>query len=177
MRRRATQEAWLNALLLLAIVAGLAVLILRSQSPGGGVLLEARDAAPGVDEIRVHVGGAVLDPSVVTVAPGARVLDAIELAGGFAPDADRDALNLSRRVVDEDSVIVPRWGEALALLDVNLAAASDFEALPGIGPVRAAGIVDEREGRGRFASTDDLVTRGVLPAHVYDEIRDLVTAR
>jgi competence protein ComEA len=167
----------LDTILLVAVVAGLAALVLRGGGASEGVLLEVRDPPAGVDEIRVHVGGAVVLPSVVTVAPGGRVIDAIEQAGGFAPDADVNSLNLSRRVVDEDQIVVPRLGEAPALLDVNQAATGDLEALPGIGPVRAAEIVQERELRGHFTTTDELVTRGVLPAPVYEVIRDLVTVR
>jgi competence ComEA-like helix-hairpin-helix protein len=52
-------------------------------------------------------------------------------------------------------------------LDVNRATAAELRALPGIGPVLAARIVEARERDGRFASIDDLarvrgVTRGRL---------------
>jgi len=177
MRRRATREVWLDSILIALTVVGLVTLVLRSSAGGGGVLVEARDPAPGIDEIRVHVSGAVVEPTVVTAVPGSRVIDAINSAGGFTPDADREALNLSRRVVDEDRVFVPRIGDAFTLLDVNVAAAEELETLPGVGPVRAAAIVDERLRRGKYASTDDLVSRGVLPPGIYDGIRDLVTAR
>ena len=177
MRRRASREVWLDTFLIAATVAGLVALVLRSSDGGGGVLIERRSPPPGVDEIRVHVSGAVVEPTVLIAEPGARVIDAIESAGGFAPDADRDALNLSRRVVDEDHVVVPHIGDTFSLLDVNVAAPEELETLPGIGPARAAAIIDERIRRGRFETTDDLVTRGVLPASIYDGIRDLVTAR
>ncbi len=177
MRRRGTREVWFDTFLIAATVAGLLVLVFRSSGGGGGVLIERREPSPGIDEIRVHVTGAVMEPTVVTAAPGARIIDAIESAGGFAPDADRDALNLSRRVVDQDYVLVPHIGDTFSLLDVNVAAAEELQTLPGIGPARAAAIIEERLRRGHFETTDDLVTRGVLPPGVYDGIRDLVTAR
>ena len=156
----------------------LAVIVLALRSPGGrGIEIEARDPAPGIDEIRVHVDGAVLRPGVVTVAPGDRAIDAIALAGGLASDADTLAVNLARRVVDEDRVIVPRIGERPPLLDVNTATASELEALPGIGPVRAAAVVAARDEGGAFATTDDLVERGVIPEHIYEGIRDQIAAR
>lgn len=154
----------------------LAVLVLRSdESPG--IEIERGDPPPGIDEVRVHVAGAVARPGVVTVRPGDRVAEAIALAGGFAPGADEAALNLSRRLRDQDRVVVPRAGERSPLLDVNEASAEQLDELPGIGPVRAAAIVASRESGGRFATTDDLVGRGVLPEGVYDGIRDLIAAR
>ena len=168
--------ASLNLLLVLAIVAAVALLALRANG-GNGIEVEIRDPRPGIDEIRVDVAGAVLRPAVVTVAPGDRVIDAIELAGGLAPDADAAALNLARRLVDQDHIVVPRHGERAALLNVNRASVAELEALPGIGPVYAAAVVEARESGGAFTTTDDLVDRDVIPAHVYERIRDLIVAR
>ncbi|SOC52423.1 helix-hairpin-helix domain-containing protein [Ornithinimicrobium cerasi] len=60
----------------------------------------------------VHVAGRVGDPGVVEVPAGARVIDAVHAAGGFAEDADQAALNLARPVVDGEQVWVGRPGEA-----------------------------------------------------------------
>ena len=167
---------WLNLALLGAILVALLLLALRNgESPG--VEVEIRDPHPGIDHIRVDVSGAVLQPGVFIVAPGDRVAEAVELAGGLAPDADRAAINLARRLVDQDKVIVPRLGEAAALLDVNRASAAELERLPGVGPVYAGRVVEARERDGRFDSTDDLVAREVLPLHVYEGIRNLIDAR
>ena len=169
-------RAALQIALGLAIVAALAVLALR---PGEqrGIEIELRDPAPGIDQIRVDVSGAVLEPQVVTAAPGDRVSDVIALAGGLAADADTAPLNLSRRVFDEDAVHVPRIGEAVALLDVNSATLEQLDALPGIGPAYAAAIVAERERAGPYATTDDLTARGTIPEHVYEGIREMIAAR
>ncbi|MEX2446839.1 MAG: SLBB domain-containing protein [Dehalococcoidia bacterium] len=165
-------HAVLRALLAVALIAAVVVLLSR-QSGSLGVEVERRDPSPGVDEIRVDVGGAVREPSVVTAQPGERVTDAIERAGGVTEDADLAALNLARRVVDEDRVRVPRLGEQPALLNLNEATQEELEALPGIGPVRADAIIAAREEES-FASTDDLVERQVIPAGVYEDIRDLI---
>ncbi len=169
-------RAALQLALGLAVVAALAVLALRPGEPRG-IEIEARDPAPGIDEIRVDVSGAVRQPGVVTASPGDRVADAIARAGGLAADADTAPLNLSRRVVDEDVVRVPRIGEAAALLDVNSATPGELEALPGIGAAYAAAIVAERERDGPYATTDDLTARGAIPEHVYEVIRDMIAAR
>ncbi len=65
----------------------------------------------------------------------------------------------------------PEWPGRLRLLfggRVPLAAAADdLEAVPGIGPVRAGAIVEERERGGRFENVEALArVRGIGPATV-----------
>lgn len=162
--------------LVLAIAVGVAVLTLRSGT-GPGIEIERRDPSPGIDEIMVHVSGAVLHPGIVTAAPGDRVADAVTMAGGALPDADLGALNLARRLADQDRVRVPLLGEAAPLIDLNRATAEELEALPGIGPVRAAAVIASRLETGPFTTSDDLLERRLIPESVYEAIRDLVTAR
>jgi len=62
-----------------------------------------------------------------------------------------------------------------APLDLNAATASQLDALPGIGPVLAARIVEHRQRTGPFRSPDELLAvRGIGP-HVYSRLRPLVT--
>lgn len=161
----------------LVVLSAVAILILALRPEAGpGLLIERRLPAPGIDDLLVHVTGAVHTPGVVTLPAGARVADAIALAGGFSTEADQDAVNQARRVVDEETIRVPRSGESPALLDLNAASAEALEALPGIGPVYAQRILDARIQR-LFVTSDDLVSRGLLPARTYAELRDLVTVR
>lgn len=52
-------------------------------------------------------------------------------------------------------------------IDVNSATAAELQQLPGIGPVRAERIVEERERGGRYRSVDDLVrVAGFGPSRV-----------
>ncbi|MEO0093023.1 MAG: helix-hairpin-helix domain-containing protein [candidate division WOR-3 bacterium] len=45
----------------------------------------------------------------------------------------------------------------IGLLDINLATAKELEALPGIGPVLAQRIVEERNRIGKFSTIEDLL--------------------
>lgn len=142
-------------------------------------------------EVLVHVVGAVEEPGVVRLEAGSRVLDAVELAGGATKDADLARLNLARVVTDGEQVLVLRTGEeapagteastspgeeprmpgATATLDLNVASATELEALPGIGPVLAQRIVEHRDAYGPFASVDGLLeVSGVGPA-VLEKLR------
>lgn len=162
----------LNLALAIATVLAFALIVAR-DAPSPGIEIERRHPPPGVDEIRVYISGAVARPGVVTIEPGERVLQALQRAGGASPEADLSAVNLARRLVDEDHVHVPVMGERSPLIDLNSATQAELESLPGIGPVRAGRIIDERQ-HGPFQSTDELVERGIIPASVYEGLRDLI---
>jgi competence protein ComEA len=54
----------------------------------------------------VSVVGLVHKPGLVTLAPGARIADALSAAGGALDGADLMGLNMARRVADGEQVIV-----------------------------------------------------------------------
>ena len=69
-----------------------------------------------------------------------------------------------------------RQGEA-SPLDLNTATISELDALPGIGPSKAAAILQYRERQGRFTSVDELErVPGFGPAAV-SRLRDQLVAR
>ena len=91
------------------------VLLSRAPAPLG-VEVERRAPAPGIDEIRVQVDGAVQAPGVILVQPRERVSGAIARAGGVTTEADTAAINLARRVQDQNQVIVPQIGQEIIFL-------------------------------------------------------------
>ncbi|GGU75544.1 helix-hairpin-helix domain-containing protein [Lentzea flava] len=112
-------------------------------------------------ELVVNVVGEVTTPGLVTVTSGARVADAVRLAGGIKPGTDLHNLNLARKLTDGEQIAVgipPPAGPAAvpSKLDLNSATASELDALPGVGPVTAQRIVDHRTRKGPFASVDQL---------------------
>ena len=134
----------------------------------------------------VHAAGAVARPGVYELRAGARVQDLLAAAGGAAPDAQLDRLNLAAPLVDGSQVYVPREGEAAppvasgpgtpaGPLDLNAATVEQLEELPGVGPATAQAIVTAREKLGGFRSVEDLLdVRGIGPAK-FEALRDLVT--
>lgn len=62
-------------------------------------------------KIIVHVIGEVQKPSVVELEEGARIIDAIEAAGGKTEEADLSKINLAYIIEDGVQIYVPRIGE------------------------------------------------------------------
>lgn len=156
-------------------------------------IVEAASSLPPsttLTELVVHVAGAVAHPGVYRVAPGSRVIDAVDQAGGLAGDAQPDAVNLAAPIADGERVYVPRVGEAVPVassvvsevsnaprgpVNLNDAGVDELDQLPGVGPATAAAIIAHREQHGPFASVDDLAdVRGIGPAKL-EALRGLVT--
>lgn len=148
------------------------------------------DSAPVRTEVVIHVSGAVVAPGVYTLSDSARVADAVEAAGGAAPEADIHRLNLAARLADGQRVHVPIVGEplpsgALAAVaevpvaggpvNLNTATSDQLESLPGIGPALAEAIMKERDRRGGFRSVEDLLRVRGIGDQRFSDLRDLVT--
>jgi len=206
-RARPRRLAVLGVLLLLvvaAVVLGIRVAWARSSArpqpiaaaahgPPDGLVARtvpaafASAAATGMPTaasvLMVHVVGQVRHPGVARLPPGARVLDAVQAAGGATSSADLNHLNLARPVADGEQIVVPKPGESVpgggapgaggagagsagqgstsagsagGLVDLNTADASALDSLPGVGPVLAQRILDWRTQHGRFSSVDEL---------------------
>lgn len=146
------------------------------------------DGGPGVEpppaSVFVHVSGAVTRPGLYVLADGARVVDAVSAAGGFADGAAADAVNLARGVGDGEQLHVPRQGEEPepaarpsgdGRVNLNTADEALLDTLPRIGPALAARIVQWREANGRFTSVDDLLAVSGIGDKMLETLRDLVT--
>jgi competence protein ComEA len=132
----------------------------------------------------VYITGAVARPGVYEARTGDRYADALALAGGPTDDAEPLAVNMARRVRDEDHIHVPRRGEpplvtadGEPVLDLNTATLKQLEELPGIGPSRAQRIVESRTKDGAFTSPDDLVQRKIIPQSQLEPIRERIQVR
>jgi len=141
----------------------------------------------------VYVTGAVVAPGVRELPGGARVVDAVDAAGGLRPDADTARINLAAPLSDGERVYVPAVGEPSpppvpgdsggagasgatgGPVNLNDADEAALDALPGIGPATAAAIIQHRQQIGRFTSVEQLLdVRGIGEAKL-EQLRPLVT--
>ena len=158
-----------------------------SPSPSG---LESRG------DLIVEIVGAVARPGVYHLAPGSRVVDLVEVAGGYGPRVDtvraERELNLAATLKDGDQIRVPSRDDEVAaaasgvpfpggagagdppLVPLNTATSAELEALPGVGPATAGKIIAARE-EAPFVVVEDLRTRGILGEKTFEKLKDLVT--
>jgi competence protein ComEA len=145
--------------------------------------------------IFIQVAGAVRRPGVYQVPADSRAFQAVLQAGGFAEDADQQAVPLASRLSDGCRLYVPRQGETLSgpvlsgapaaggsgstvssgPVSINSAGVEELDSLPGIGPALAQRIVSYRDTQGPFTSIDQLAdVPGIGPSKL-EQLRPLVT--
>ena len=158
-----------------------------AAAPSGGTGSAPASASPSPElVVLVDVAGWVRRPGVYEFTEGARVIDAIDAAGGARSGAVLEALNLAAPLTDGTQILVPREGQegvapvtggavAGGLVNVNSAIATELEELPGIGEVIAQRIIDYRTENGPFATVDELVDVSGIGDAILESIRELVT--
>ena len=157
-------------------------------SPGPSVPAPTASASPS-GEVVVDVAGKVRRPGIVVLDPGARVVDALEAAGGARAGVDLAGLNLARLLVDGEQIVVgvpappgpaasaagTPAGDPGALVNLNTAGNAELEELPGVGPVTAQAIVDWRAANGGFRSVDQLLDVDGIGEKTLEDLAPLVT--
>jgi competence protein ComEA len=193
--------------LLNAFLIGVALMVLRRPDPPPIALQPPPTPAPTATAtplptpapIAVYVSGAVRNPAVYELPTGARVADALALAGGLTAEADAARINQAEPLFDGAQVHVPliqseqnivpasqpdagvsgsaptggSAANAGSLVNVNTASIDELTTLPGIGPSKAANIVASRP----YATVDDLERASGIGAKTVDRLRDLVTVQ
>ena len=143
--------------------------------------------------IFVHVCGKVNDPAVYEFENGARVVEAIEKAGGFMEDAATDYLNLAKELSDGEKIYVPDKEEAAGLkpqnegiaaessgnvvsadsrININTASKEELLSLKGIGDSRAQDIINYRTENGKFAAIEDIMKVPGIKQGAFNKIKD-----
>ena len=173
-----------------------------SLSPGGEVIeqIDAEYAESDMDKegdnieenstfheeiIWVHICGQVMKPGVYSFPEGSRVFDAVDAAGGFTEDADRDSVNLAMTLSDEGKIYIASKDEKKELsiqgesqsdgkINVNKASLNDLMTLPGIGEKRAESILKLREKKGSFQTVEELLEAEGIKEGIFEQIKDFI---
>jgi len=62
------------------------------------------------------------------------------------------------------------------LININTADAADLDKLPGIGPARAADIINYRESKGGFKTIEEMKNIKGIGDKTFESMKDLITA-
>ncbi len=153
-------------------------------------------------EMVVHVSGQVVNPGVVRLQEGARIIDAIEMAGGVTEEADLEKVNLAYLLEDAQKVYIPSKkektesayvlegsGEEAFLLNeggksskkeeklminINTAKEEELEKLDGIGSSIATRIVNYRKENGKFNSIEEIKNVSGIGESKFNKIKNYI---
>lgn len=149
-----------------------------------------------INELVVHVAGAVKNPGVYTLQEGDRIEDAITQAE-LLPEADADALNRAALLSDGQKIVVPFQQDLNSInqgsinqevqyeetsttvhtsekVNLNTAAITQLMTLPGIGEVKAQAIIRYRQEHNGFKTIEELLQVNGIGTVIYGQIADLV---
>lgn len=173
----------LGGISLLAIIISI-VLLVRSVQTVEPILFSSEVASPSAAgaALTVDIEGAVVNPGVYTLPAGSRVDDALASAGGLGSDVDEEVfaktINRAAKITDGAKLYVPEIGIAQTshnvyntqngIVSVNFATLAELDNLPGVGPVTAQKIIDNRP----YQSLDDLVAKKAIGPSLYDKLKN-----
>jgi competence protein ComEA len=153
-------------------------------------VVESKD----VKDMTVYINGEVKKPGVYKLETDSRTEELIKIAGGFTEDADKDKLNLAKKLRDEDYIYVDKKSEVKnnqlipqgnigsgigqnGKININTASKEELKTIPGVGDVTAQKILDYRDKNGRFSSIEDLKKLGGIGDKTLDKMKDKIEAR
>ena len=160
-------------------------------------MTEDSEIGDSKETVVVYICGAVVSEGVYTLSCGSRVVDVLNLAGGYKEEAARGYVNLAEPLSDGDKIYIPfqdevqdekmisqkvegkkddySSGDKERLININKATRDELMTLPGIGESKADDIISYREEHGDFSKIEDLMNVSGIKTGVFDKIKDRIT--
>ena len=149
------------------------------------------------NKIVIHITGEVEEEGVIELEKGARISDAIEEAGGTTEEADLSNVNLAYSLSDGQKVKIPninekdeeiivveeKAGDNIIIegnkskeekININKAAQTETETLPGIGPSTALKIITYRNEHGKFKNIEDIKNVSGIGDSKFENIKEYI---
>ncbi|MDQ5981957.1 MAG: competence protein ComEA [Patescibacteria group bacterium] len=160
--------------------------------------LEATDVETIQKEtITIDLAGAVEKPNVYTIPSNTTLHEVISMAGGLSKDAAHDYIsrtfNMATTLSDKEKIYIPFKEEIeQGLIDqnvqilsettttetanssgisINTASESELDSLPGVGPITAKKIADNRP----YESIEELISKKAVNSTTFEKIKELIS--
>lgn len=154
-----------------------------------------------IQQVFVDIKGAVIYPGVYELSADQRIMDVVQLAGGYTQEADPQLINHAQKVQDEMVIYIPVKGERLdeitasilsistnglstseeyqkdQKVNLNQADEAALSTLSGIGPSKARSIITYREENGRFTTIEDLKKVSGIGEKTFEKLKDSITVK
>lgn len=151
-------------------------------------------------EIVVHITGAVENEGIVKLKEGARIIDAIEAAGGTTSDVNLKMVNLAYRISDGQKIYIPRISDleegieisgdtglygtlnsemqidsnANTKININTANVNQLTSISGIGESTANKIIEYREKNGKFKNIEEIKNVSGIGEAKFESIKNYI---
>ncbi len=112
----------------------------------------------------------------------------VEKAGGLLKTADEKQINFAMKLYDEMVIYIPEINELGPevsypgemnsnndeKVNINQADAAELETLPGIGPSKAATIIQYREENGSFKEIEELMNISGIGEKTFEKLKEQI---
>lgn len=151
-------------------------------------------------QIIVHIAGEILNPGVISLDEGARIIDAINKAGGITNEADLSKVNLAYILEDAQKIYIPNVNEKEIIenmsseivksgstqensntgeklkngekININIATQKELQKLTGIGESIALRIINYRKENGKFNTIEDIKNVSGIGKSKFNKIKN-----
>ena len=145
-------------------------------------------------KIAVYISGEVKNPGVYYIDEESRVVDLIDVCGGFTQEADISDLNLAEKLSDAEKIDVPKiilesdqsineenMEESIisneedntGLININTASKEELKELKGVGDTLANNIIEYRSHT-KFESIEDILNVSGIGDAKFEAIREYI---
>lgn len=145
------------------------------------------------NSIKIHITGCVENEGIVALEEGARIADAIEVAGGLTLDANLENVNLAYQLQDgqkikipsnidetdeiiQDEIIISN-GISKEKININTATQTELETITGIGPSTALKIIEYRTKNGKFKTIEDIKNISGIGEAKFESIKNEICVK
>ena len=157
-------------------------------------------------QIIVHIAGQIVNPGVISLNEGARIIDAINAAGGSTKEADLSKVNLAYILEDAQRIYIPSINEKedndnmtdgsiqstivtsesntgekttteTLKININIASETDLQKIPGIGKTIASKIIEYRKENGKFNSIEEIKKVSGIGESKYNNIKKYICVK
>lgn len=151
-------------------------------------------------KIIVDISGQVINPGVITLEEGSRLIDAVNLAGGTTKEADLSKVNLAYILEDAQKIYIPSIKEKeistyifegssnlenknltkkeeKLMVNINIATEEELQKLQGIGNSTAIKIINYRKENGKFNSIEEIKNVKGIGESKFNKIKDNICVK
>lgn len=167
-------------LILVGFLLGGLIFLLNAPPKGNAITLSE---IPTQTPIEVYITGEVAEPGLYKLEKDSRLSDLILKAGGFL-DPKIDGYNLASKLYDGQHIHIKNTFEVSPSksiemqnikVNINEADSITLSSLPGIGPSKAADIIQYREENGFFEKIEDILNVPGIGEFTFNQIKDLIS--
>lgn len=172
----------LYVFVILVIVLSIISILLQHLDRKNSVVVNSDNLKNVKGKIAVYITGQIKNPGVYYVKEGLRLGELIDICGGLCESADMEKINLAKKLVDSEKIIIPAKKDEFTNVDneeydtrinINEAGLEELKTIPSIGEVTANKIIEYRNSS-RFNTVEDIMNVTGIGKSKFNTIKEYI---